>query len=265
MAFDIDKIPQIRRVTLIKLGETFGSQDTLAQANQTLGAYQEHSAILKPYGYTAAHAEELEGARDGLSNAGVDRESAKGKKKVNGQAYVGAMNQAQTDRLVGRSLLIGLREDIEGDSSAIAVDQDAAAALVQTRVAPDKAEPMAQQLELLAIALKKPDVASRLADQGGPEAASALDGAVIALRKADQEDVGVRGTPVETAMLDLLDGIIVQNVRRARRAAATAARKSGNDAILREFKLDKLYRTRAGGPPAEEQDDTHDEGQPTGG
>jgi hypothetical protein len=67
---------------------------------------------------------------------------------------------------------------------------------------------------------------------------------------------------METAMLDLLDGIVVQNVRRARRAAKAAGRKIGNAAILKEFKLDKLYRTRADGPPAEEPDDNApEEGQ----
>ena len=85
MPFDITTMSQVRRVKLIALGEEFGSQDTLAQANQTLGAYQKHAATLKSYGFTAAHATELEGARDGLSNAGIGRESAKGKKKVNGQ------------------------------------------------------------------------------------------------------------------------------------------------------------------------------------
>ncbi len=265
MAFNTETIPQIRRVTLIKLGEEFGSQDTLAQANQTLDAYQKHAATLKIFGFTSAQAQELEGARDGLSQAGIGRESAKGRKKVNGQAYVDAMNNAQTARLVARAVLIGVREDIEGNLSASSANQVVAAALLQTRVAPTKAEPMAQQLDLLVIALKKPDVASLVAGQGGPEAVSALDAAIVALRKADQEDVGVRGTPAETEMLDLLDGVIVQNVRRARRAATAAGRKLGNEAIVKEFKLDKLYRSRAGGPPAEETDDGPDDGQDAGG
>jgi len=265
MAFDIDNIPQSRRVTLIKLGEEFGSQDTLAQANQTLAAYHKHAAVLKPFGYTATHAAELEGARNALSNAGVDRESAKGKKKVNGQSYVDAMNQAQTERLAARALLIGVREDIEGNVSTLVADQEAAAALSQTRVGPTKAEPMAQQLTLLMVALKKTEIASLIAE-GGPEAVVALNAAIVALRKADQEDVGVRGTPVETAMLDLLDGIVVQNVRKARRVAAVAGRKLGNAAIAKDFKLDKLYGNRAEAPPADEPDDAHDEPAPgTGG
>jgi hypothetical protein len=219
-----------------------------------LAAYHKHAAILKPFGYTATHAAELEGARDGLSHAGVDRESAKGKKKVNGHAYVDAMNQGQTERLAARELLIGVREDIEGNVSALVADQEAAAALSQTRVGPTKAEPMAQQLTLLMVALKKTDIASLIAE-GGPEAVTALDAAIVALRKADQEDVGVRGTPVETAMLDLLDGIVVQNVRKARRVAAIAGRKLGNAAIAKDFKLDKLYGNRAAAPSPDEPED----------
>jgi hypothetical protein len=256
MTIDLDKIPTARRLRLIRLGEQFGSQDTLDQANQTLAAYKEHAVALKPSGFADKHAKELDGARDGLVDAGVGREAAKGKKKVTGEAYVDAMNQATTARINARAVLEGVREDLEGQDGAGAAEAEriASAVLRQTRSAPKKAEPMAQQLAQILDALKNKDVAAEAAAQGGPESVGALEGAIAALRKADQEDVGGRGTPVETEKLDLLDGIIVQHARRARRAAVAAARL-GNPALVEAFRLDKLYRSKGGAPPVEETED----------
>jgi hypothetical protein len=254
MKIDLDKIPQPLRGKLIKLGEQFSSQDTLDQANQTLSAYKTNADALKGSGFAPQHAKELEAARDGLVEAGVGRQEARGRKKVTGKAYVDAMNGAQSARVNARAVLMGVKEDLEGsaDAGAPAVERDVEAVLKQTRVAPDKAEPLAQQLAQLAGALKNKEIAAAATDQGGPEALAAAEGAIAALRKADQEDVGGRGTPVETETLDLLDGIIVRHVRRARRAAEAAARRLGNPALVEAFRLDKLYRSRAGGPPAEE-------------
>jgi len=263
MALDLDKIPQPLRGKLIKLGEQFGSQDTLDQANQTLAAHKKHAEALKGSGFAAKHAKELEDARDGLVNAGVGRETAKGKKKATGKAYVDAMNQALAARLNARAVLAGVQEDLEGSTGAAAAAAERAvvAALSQTRVAADKAEPLAQQLVQIRDLLQDKVVAAEAAEQGGPEAIAALEGAIAALRKADQEDVGGRGTPVETETLDLLDGVIVQRVRRARRAAVAAAKRLGNPALVEAFKLVKLYRSRAGGAPGEETEEEVGEGE----
>jgi hypothetical protein len=262
MTLDLDKIPKARRLRLIRLGEQFGSQDTLDQANQTLAAYKDHADALKPSGFAEKHAKELAASRDGLVDAGVGREAAKGKKKVTGEAYVAAMDLAQTARIHARAVLAGVKEDLEGSEEAGAAEAErvASAALRQTRAAPNKAEPMAQQLAQILGALKEKAVATEAAGQGGPESIAGVEAAIVALRKADQEAVGGRGTPVETEKLDLLDGIIVQHARRARRAAVAAAKRMGNPALVEAFKLDKLYRSKGGAPQGEEADDEEEAG-----
>jgi hypothetical protein len=260
MTIDLEKIPKTRRLKLIQVGEQFGSQDTLDQANQTLDAYEKYAPLLKISGFGAKHAAELTDARDGLVTAGVGREAAKGKKKITGEAYVAAYSQATTARLHARAVLAGVKEDLEASEEAEAAEaaRIASAALRQTRAAAKKAEPLVQQLALLVGGLKNETVAKEAADQGGPEALTALEASIAALRKADQEDVGVRGTPVETEKLDLLDGIIVQQVRRARRAALAASKRLGNPALVEAFKLDKLYRSKGGAPGGDEGTDMDD-------
>lgn len=261
MAINLDKIPKFRRLKLIALGQQFGSQDTLDQANQTLSAYAKHAAQLTLLGFAAQHATELTEARDGLEQAGVGREEAKGKKKVTAEAYVEAFLLGTTSRIRTRAVLVGVKEDFEGreDDAAVEAQRILSAALRQTRAAAKNAEPLAQQLALLAGVLKNPVIAGEASGQGGPEALADVEAAIVALRKADQEDVGGRGTPMETQTLDLLDGIIVQQVRRARRAAVAAAKQTGNPALVDAFKLDKLYRSKGGIPVSEEEAAAPDE------
>lgn len=48
--------------------------------------------------------------------------------------------------------------------------------------------------------------------------------------------------------------------RRARRAAEAAAKRLGNPALVEEFKLDKLYRSKGGAPASEEEGDEEETG-----
>jgi len=62
----------------------------------------------------------------------------------------------------------------------------------------------------------------------------------------------VRGTPEETAQLDLIDGIIVGLTRSAREAAVSAAKALGEPAIKAAFRLNQLYggsRAKKKSPP----------------
>ena len=55
----------------------------------------------------------------------------------------------------------------------------------------------------------------------------------------------VRGTPEETQRLNQIDGIIIDICRRSRDAAKAASKDRGDPAILKAFKLDKLYTSPA--------------------
>jgi len=250
---DLNAFPPAARAKQIRLGEQFGSRDTLAQANQTLTAYTAHGAALKG-GFIAADAQRLTDARDLLVDAGVGRDAARGEKKVTSQAYTDAVTSGQAVRLTTRSILTALRDDLEESAEAGASEslRMIGATLKQAATGSDEAEPLAKQLDAIANTLKHPAVAPAAATREGPAAEIALNAAAAALRKADQDDAGVRGTPAETQRLDQIDGIIVRLVRRARKESLAVARATGNPSLAEAFKLDKLYQSRA--PSGREED-----------
>lgn len=264
MSIDFSKIPQSKKKRLIELGKHFGSQDTLDQANQTLAACASHGAELAGYGVGPKQIQDLKDLRDALLEAGVGREEAKGLKKVNGLGYIDAMNKAETARLTCQSVLSAAAEDLEGTEDALELEglKGALSALAQTKKAADEAEPMVQQLSLLVGALKHTAIVGATKDTGGAAALAKAEGAILALRKADEEASGARGTPVETQALDLVDGMIVQLARRFRRAAGAAARDTGQEALKAVFRLDRLYGHRAAEPSGEAGTGEVDEAKP---
>jgi len=261
MALDLNAFPAAARTRQIRLGQQFGSQDTLDQANQTILAYATHGVALAPYGFTTLDAQRLADARDLLVTSGVGRQTARGQKKVTGQAYTDALKTAQASRLSARAILAGVEEDLEESPTPGAEDAArlVATTLTQTRAASDKAEKLAQQLDQLAATLQHPSIAPTATPRGGPEAIATLTAAAAALRKADQDDATIRGTPAETQRLDQIDGIIVRLARRARKAALAAAKATGNPALAEAFRLDKLYQSR--GPSSADGEDQEAEGE----
>jgi len=256
MAIDLNAFPAALRLKQIKLGEQFGSKDTLDQANQTLAALARHAAALAGQGFIDAGTEGLTDARDLLVDAGVGREAAKGQKKITSQGYVDALSAGQAVRMKARSILGNVQDDLEESVAPEAPDaaRAVAIALKQTIVARDDAEGLAKQLDRLAETLALAAVSPVAQARGGAAALDALDNAAKSLRKADQDDAGVRGTPAETQRLDQIDGIIVHLTRRARKAALAAAKELGTPALAAEFKLDKLYRSRNAGSPQDTEE-----------
>lgn len=262
MSLDLNSFPPAVRAKQIRLGEQFGSRDTLAQANQTLAAYAAHGSQLKG-GFSAKDAARLAEVRDMLCDAGVGRDTVRGGKKVTSQAYADAVRNGQAARLTARSILTAVQDDLEESADPVAPEgvRVVKATLKQTATGTDEAEPLAKQLDTLSSALQHGAVAPAAADREGPDAVTKLGTAATALRQADQDDAGVRGTPVETQRLDQLDGIIVRLVRRARKHALAVGRETGNPALAEAFKLDKLYQSRA---PSGREEDGEDDGEGEG-
>jgi citrate lyase beta subunit len=129
-------------------------------------------------------------------------------------------------------------------SSGVDADAERVAlgvALEQTRLQEKEPRALADQLEHLSGALGAPGIAELVRERGGEDLSGALRAKVEALRAISEERAVPRGTPEETEALDVLDGLVVSLLRRARRAAVAAARATGNRAILTPFTLNLLY------------------------
>jgi hypothetical protein len=181
-----------------------------------------------------------------LSEAGFGRNQAKAKKKTLLVSLDDAERLARPARLRGRSVLntagrILLKQSQTAAFNVVQVVLDA------TADSEKQGEELAKQLDQLGAALdaaKEPIIAAAAASCGGPETHAALTNAGAAIRDALKKKPTVLGTPEETQRIDLIDGVIIDICRRARDAAESASKESGDPALLKAFKLDKLYASR---------------------
>jgi hypothetical protein len=183
-----------------------------------------------------------------LSEAGYGRNLAKGTKQTLGIGLDEANRLGRTARIRGRSVLTSTKSALSQQGKA------EAAAHVQTTLdattdSEKTGEDLAKQLDHLADTIdpqKAPEAATAAADRGGPETLEPLRSAATALREAVKRKPTVRGTPEATQRIDQIDGIIIDICRRGRDAAEAASKDRGDPAILKAFKLDKLYGSRSG-------------------
>jgi len=251
MTLDLDSFSSDARAALVKVGKRFGSEDTLAQAEQTLTALAAHGVKLSDAGFNGEDTQDLTDAKQFLIDAGVGRESARAGKKETSKAYVDALKQGKATRLRALSVLGGARRGLlrAGAKEGVnAID----AVTTQVGTAADDATALATQLDVMGKALARPDVAAATATRGGTKALTDLGTSAAALRAVSQDAAAVPGTPEHTQRLDLLDGIVVGLCRDARRAARTAAKELGDAALAKEFELTKLYgpvKAKAGEEP----------------
>src|SRR5262245_1944471 len=155
MAIDLNSIPPTTRQKQIELGRQYGSNDTLAQANQTLNALGTYANALAHHGFIAADGARLADARAMLIEAGGGRETARGGKKSTNQAYADAMADSKAKRVRARTVLenTGAALEESADSAAPDAVREIEATLRQTQTAGDDAEALASQLDQLAATL----------------------------------------------------------------------------------------------------------------
>lgn len=238
----LEKLPAVRREAAQRVGAQFASPNTLQQADATLAAWQQYGDEVAQFGYGDEDAEELTALRDALSEAGAGRQGALAGKKSASQALEQAIAEGKAARLRAHAILD--RAQLLVGEAGLA--QQISAALTQTRSARGDAQRLFEQLKVLQPLLENKDIATVIKKRGGPEALTVLKAAAEKLIEAKKSHVGGGGAPAETARMDLLDGLIADNVRDARRAARAAGRALGRPEIVREFELTALYSSRRG-------------------
>jgi hypothetical protein len=264
MPLNLDTFPAEVRAKQITLGRRFSSSETLEQAKLTLNAIDKYGSLLAAEGFSTADRQRLLEARDLLVAAGVGRQTARAGRKSANRAYAQAFEDAKTERLRARTILENTMAALRdfNDAASIAAVQAIAPVLEQTSALPEDSEGLATQLNVLGTMLKRETVSEEAGERGGTEAQAALTTTSAALRAMDQQSTLPAGTPAETQRLDQIDGIIVDVVRRARKAAISAARRRADPALARAFQLRALYPNRAEAEDEEEESDTEPGGEP---
>jgi hypothetical protein len=249
MTFAPEKIPAAARHELIAVGRKFGSEDTLAQAEQTLKALKTHGPKFALWGFNDADTKSLDDARAALITAGVGREVVRVDKKTTNTAYADALKTGKAKRLRARSVLSGARRvlDEQGDAESVRTIDTV---LDHAPTAGDSAGKVAEQLDTLLTTFSEASVAKAASERGGPEIVVELVTCSAALRAVSQDAATVPGTPAATERLNLIDGIIVGLTRDARKAARAAAKELGEPAMAAEFELTHLYGSGKGKKPA---------------
>jgi hypothetical protein len=257
MPIDFSTYPPELKLALLADGEAFGSEDTYNQATQTLQGLEKYASVLQPHGLPLDDTATLGEARDMLSAAGFGRNQAKAKRKTLLVGLDDAERLARPVRLRGRAVLstvarILLKQSQTEPFNVVQTVLDA------TSDSAKQGEELAKQLDQLGATLdaaKEPIIADAAASCGGPETHAALTTAGAAIRDALKKKPTVLGTPEETQRIDLIDGVIIDICRRARDAAESASKESGDPALLKAFKLDKLYASRLSAKKDDKADD----------
>jgi hypothetical protein len=243
---DVNAIAPAAKAHYIAIGERWGSETTLAQADDHLANLPTHGPLLAKFGFGIADGARLADARDGLLAAGVQRASAVVGDSAKRAAVADALAIGKDERATARSVLASARREL---FESTAPDAEAAIAMVdgvlaKTSAAGASPTELGNQLAVLKDALTTPVVAAAAKDRGGPDAVTALE-AALGKTKAVPSAIK-RGTPAETELLNLYDGMIVELCRSARKAARAAARKTGQPAVAKVFELRHLGRSRGG-------------------
>lgn len=240
MSLDLSKLPVAARARYVDVGRRYGSDLTLNQANHTLNALSAHGKTLVGFGFAVADGERLKDARDLLVEAGVGRDQARGSRKRTSTALLAAIKRAKAARKRGQAIVLALLD--QSEELGLTPQRDALlATAAQTRSAGADEELLGRQLDLLQAALSQAALKTAVKDRGGPDAVTELAAAAAELRSTAAAARSTPGTPAETEQLDLLDGIIVELTRSARRCARAAAAALGRPALAKAFELLFLY------------------------
>ena len=250
MPIDRNTIAPAAQARYIRIGKTFGSDHTLAQLDRTLDGVKKYRDLMAGKGFTLTHEELTKSVRESLIAAGVVRAETRTDRKVTNAALLKAMSEGKAARFAAHSALDGARIllSIEGNNAVLEVDK----ALHDTRSAGADAEELERQLRQLANVCANESVRAKLGDNAAT-LETQLNNSIAALNAAREQKTGARGTPAETEYLDLLDGLAVELVRLARKAARAVARDLGQEAIATDLDLRELYKSTSRGADDEEE------------
>lgn len=250
MAFDPKSLSPDAQALYRKIGRRFDSGRTLSQAEKTLNGARKimemHADALARQGVRTGTITRLEEVRQALLAATAGREYTRARKKVTNEAHLRAMHAAKGTRLELHSALgIARTRLFEAGDAASVSELDVA--LSSTSSAGADSDVLINQLKVLVQPLTNSAIRQVIGD-GDETIPAALESEVARriaqLDQAREEKAGPRGTPIDTALIDIMDGMLVVMCRDIRRAVRALARQLGTPELADEVELSELYQPR---------------------
>lgn len=245
--------PEVQK-ELVEIGEQFSTEDVLRQAAKFTKSWSV-SQPPKRYGFNAADAAALLPLTTAISDIS-------GVRITNNVTRATERDDFRDTITSGKRALSGGRTVLENGDKALqreATDSSKATRSL-IRATTDKLGKtgrsktrLLSQLNTIRTTLQDTNLAAVLTDRGGPEALADIEAAIADLGGKTAPAEKVRGNPVETRQLNLLEGHAVNILRQARAAARDWSLARRNPALAKPYELDLLYAT---GP-------THAEAEPT--
>jgi hypothetical protein len=243
MAFDPSALPADVRLDYLRIGSQFGSQDVLDQRRLMTQALAVHAEALAATGFgpdDKLEYEELEVLHDSALGG---RGSVAVTKRTGTKEVKAAFTNGKTVRKAAHAVL----ETIEGrlrrstDQGVMKARETLTTVLdSQTRTAGNPKRLLAQ-LVALKDAFSDQHVAAEGQSRGGVAILVDLTEAIAALDAATGAHDPSPGTPLQTEVVDVIEGALVEKFRLGLKAATAASARLGSPAIAHAFRLDELY------------------------
>ncbi len=230
---------------LVEVGEQFGTQDVLAQLARFNEAWSSTGAIPSRYGFAADEQTEmatLANAIQNLSDVRVGKDVARSSSTDDYRDTISRGKRAlHNARTVLNNVDLALRRTAGADF------KDARSTIKATLERLGKAgrskTKLKEQMTLLLTAFNHPSVVTAATGRGGPEATAEVTASLAEVGSKTAPAEKIRGNPIETRRLNLLEGYAVDLLRQGRAAARAWALDVKNPALSSAYELEFLYGT----------------------
>lgn len=246
MPFVFESLTPPERARFFAIGRQYTTPDVLAQASKSLRGYELYGHLLVALGFGPDDGSLLFELRDFLRETDGGHIQAVDDRRFLGQTHQTTKRDALDERISARTLVSTSLSPLSKSTQPELAQKGALVLQATKNVEGDKQ--LGDQLKTLHDFLSQSELATIIANRGGPQIIAGLKTARDNLIATTQERASTPEVSAASERRDILDGAVVVLCRAARDAARVAARRHGQPAIATAFKLDLLRRSRSSAP-----------------
>lgn len=247
---------------LVEVGEQFGTHDVLAQLARFQEAWSSTGAIPSRYGFAADEHAEMATLASAIQNINDVRAGKDVARSSSTDDYRDTISRGKRAIHNARTVLNNVDLALRRSAGAEAKDarNTIRATLDRLGKAGRSKTKLKEQMTLLLAAFSHPGVVAASSGRGGPEVKAEVSASLAEVGSKTAPGEKVRGNPIETRKLNLLEGYAVDLLRQGRAAARAWALDARNPSLSSPYELEFLYGT---GVPRKVASGTDSEARPT--